>query len=107
MQTVLIVIHLMIVSAMIGLVLLQKAEAGKPASLTSGPLWTRRIESRALEIEPHGAVCLHHRRRGFLAWQGSRFRSTWRGFAGARLQGPPAQARSLSQRRSGHDVALS
>ena len=60
----------------------------------------------ALKLGSHGAVHLHHRRRGLLPRQRSRLRGARRAAAGARLQGPPAQARPLSQRRSGHDVAL-
>ena len=62
--------------------------------------------SAGLKVEPHGAVHLHHRRRGLLTRQGSRVGGARRAAAGARLQGAPAQARPLSQRRSGHDVAL-
>ena len=67
---------------------------------------SRRIDSARLKVEPHGAVHLHHRRRGLLTRQGSRIGGARRAAAGARLQGPAAQARPLSQRRSGHDVAL-
>ena len=67
----------------------------------------RRIDSRGLKVEPHGAVRLHHRRRGFLTRQGSRVGGTRRAAASARLQRAAAQARSVSQRRSRHDVALS
>ena len=63
--------------------------------------------SRELKVGPHGAVRLHHRRRGLLPRQGSRFGGARRAAAGARLQGPAAQARPLSQRRSRHDVAVS
>ena len=56
-----------------------------------------------LDVKSHGAVYLHHRRRGFLAWQGSGFRGARRASAGARLHRSFAQARSLSQRRSRHD----
>ena len=61
----------------------------------------------SLRLDSHGAVYFHHRRRGLLAWQ--RFaRGVPRGAApGARLFGPDPQVRSLSQRRSGDDVALS
>ena len=57
------------------------------------PLW----------IGAHGAVHFHHRRRGFLAWQGSRLGGARGAPPGARLQGPHAQVRPLSQRRSGDD----
>src|SRR5258708_6722045 len=60
----------------------------------------------ALKVRSHGAVYLHHRRRGLLPRQGSRIRSARRAAAGARLQGTAAQARPLSQRRSRDDVAL-
>ena len=66
-------------------------------------LYASRIELRALEGKPHGAVHLHHRRRGLLARQGSGFGGARRAAAGARLHRPAAQARPLSQRRSGHD----
>ena len=59
--------------------------------------------SDAVKVKAHGAVHLHHRRRGLLARQGSRIGGARRAAAGARLQGPAAQARPLSQRRSGHD----
>ena len=64
--------------------------------------FTALVESlrAALKVRPHGAVHLHHRRRGLLPRQGSRIRSARRAAAGARLQGPAAQARPLSQRRS-------
>jgi CTP synthase len=39
--------------------------------------------------------------------KGHRLRRARRAAAGARLQGPPAQARPLSQRRSGHDEPVS
>ena len=45
-------------------------------------------------MSPHGAVRLHHRRRGFLPRQGSRIGGARRAAAGARLQGAAAQARS-------------
>ena len=60
----------------------------------------RRIDRAGLKVEPHGAVRLHHRRRGFLTRQGSRVGGARRAAAGARLQGAAAQARPLSQRRS-------
>ncbi len=66
----------------------------------------RRIDPRGLKVRPHGAVHLHHRRRGLLPWQGSRFGGARRIAAGARLQRSAAQARPLSQRRSRHDVAV-
>src|SRR5229473_128207 len=67
-------------------------------------LW--RIAPVALKVEPHGAVYLHHRRRGFLARKGSGFGGARRPVAGAGLQGSAAQARSLSQSRPRNDVAL-
>ena len=51
----------------------------------------------------HDAVRLHHRRRGVLPGQGHRLRGARRAAAGARLHRAAAQARPLSQRRSGHD----
>ena len=63
----------------------------------------------ALPLRPdsHGAVYFHHRRRGLLAWQRSAGGVPRGAAAGARLFGPHPQVRSLSQRRSGDDVALS
>src|SRR4030081_3989913 len=58
-------------------------------------LW--RIAPVALKVKPHGAVYLHHRRRGFFARKRSGFSGAWLAAAGARLQGPASQARSLSQ----------
>src|SRR5580692_3456273 len=63
----------------------------------------RRIEWDRLGAESHGAVYFHHRRRGFLAWQGFGFGGFGRASAGARLYRATSQARPLSQRRSGHD----
>src|SRR5438309_10675470 len=68
-------------------------------------LW--RIEFEGLEVKPHGAVHIHHRRRGLFARQGFGFSGTRCPFAGPGLQGPPPQARSLSQPRSRNDVAVS
>ena len=61
---------------------------------------------RGLKVKSHGAVHIHHRRRGFLTGQRSRVGGARRAAAGARLQGPAAQARPLPQRRSRHDVAV-
>ncbi len=60
-----------------------------------------------LGLSSHGAVYFHHRRRGLLAWQGSDGGKPRGAAAGARLFGPNPQVRSLSQRRSRHDVAVS
>src|SRR3954471_11176152 len=60
-----------------------------------------------LKVKSHGAVYLHHRRRGLLAWKGSGIGGARRLAAGQGLQGPPSQARSLSQSRSRNDVAVS
>ncbi len=65
--------------------------------------FARRIAFDRLQVKSHGAVYLHHRRRGLLARQGSGFGGARRAAAGARLFRAPAQARPLSQRRSGHD----
>ena len=46
---------------------------------------SRRIDSAGLNVEPHGAVHLHHRRRGLLTGQGSRVGGARRAAAGARL----------------------
>jgi hypothetical protein len=48
--------------------------AAKPLRTLRTAFGTRRIGGRELEVEPHGAVCLHHRRRGLLTRQGSRLR---------------------------------
>src|SRR6202040_2593083 len=68
--------------------------------------WLWRIATVALKVKSHGAVHLHHRRRGFFARKGSGFSGTRRPVAGAGLQGPAAQARSLSQSRPRNDVTL-
>ena len=87
---------------------LMRGSARLSTSITSaGDSPSRRIRMGGLKPDSHGAVHLHHRRRGLLAWQGSRLRGARRAAAGARLQGPPAQARPLSQRRSGHDEPVS
>src|SRR5271157_5141809 len=52
----------------------------------------RRIKRDRIWVESHGAVYLHHRRRGFLAWQGSGFGGSGRALAGARLYRAVAQA---------------
>ena len=64
------------------------------------------LEPGTLKVGSHGAVHFHHRRRGLLTWQGSGVGGARRAAAGARLQGPAAQARPLPQRRSRHDVAV-
>ncbi len=66
-----------------------------------------RIGPVALKVESHGAVHIHHRRRGFFARKRSGFSGTRCPAAGARVQGPSPQARSLSQPRSRNDVAVS
>ena len=74
-----------------------RARAAPRAFATRGaPLW----------IGVHDAVRFHHRRRGLLARQGARLGGPRSAPAGPRLQGPPAQARPLPQRRSGHDEPL-
>ena len=55
---------------------------------------------------PHDALRLHHRRRGVVPGQRLGLGGDRRAAAGARLFGPPAQARPLPQRRSGHDEPL-
>ena len=62
--------------------------------------------SAALSDNSHGAICIHHRRRGFLPWQRHCGSGSRRAAAGARLSRAHQQARPLSQRRSRHDVAL-
>src|SRR6476646_5159508 len=66
-----------------------------------------RIGLVALKVKSHGAVHLHHRRRGFLARKGSGIGGFGRAAASPWLQGPASQARPLSQSRSRHDVAVS
>src|SRR5580700_7582812 len=61
--------------------------------------FSRRIETKRLDLGSHGSLYFHHRRRGFLAWQRFGFGGAWRLAAGARLYCAVAQARSLSQRR--------
>ena len=60
-----------------------------------------------LKVKSHGAVHIHHRRRGLFAWQRSGFSGTRCPVASPGLQGPPPQARPLSQPRSRNDVAVS
>ena len=55
----------------------------------------------------HDAVHFYHRWRGLFAGQGVGVRCPGRLPASARVQGPSAQARSLSQRRSGHHEPVS
>ena len=89
---------------------LKTPNSGRPPPLLRRPhpscrarqLSSRRIGRDRLSVKSHGAVYFHHRRRGFLARQGFGFGGAGRAVAGARLHRPPAQARSLSQRRSGH-----
>src|SRR5271155_2227342 len=79
-------------------------QPGKMFAAASDSLW--RIAALALKLKSHGAVHLHHRRRGFLARKGSGFSRAGSAVAGAWLQGPASQARSLSQSRSRNDVAV-
>src|SRR3979411_1341532 len=67
-------------------------------------LW--RIGRVALKVGSHGAVYIHHRRRGFFARKRSRFGGARRPAAGTWLQGSAAQARPLSQSRSRNDVTV-
>src|SRR5918911_41154 len=122
MATVLLVIHLMIAAALVGVVLLQRSEGGALGIGGGGGgvmtgrgaanLLTRATaalcESRTLGciLQAHGAVHLHYRRRGVLAREGARFCSPGCAASGARLLGPAAQARPLPQRRSWHDEPL-
>src|SRR5215475_8766642 len=78
----------------------RKMLVAKPDSL-----W--RIGWVGLKVKSHGAVHFHHRRRGLFPRKGSGFSGARRSAAGARLQGPPSQTRSLSESRSRHDVAVS
>src|ERR1700744_5398778 len=66
-----------------------------------------RIEQVALKVKSHGAVYLHHRRRGFLARKGSGIGGFGRAAAVPWLQGPALPARPLTQYRSPHGVAVS
>src|ERR1700735_2253716 len=79
-------------------------QPGKMFAAACDSFW--RIVPVALKVKPHGAVYLHHRRRGFLARKRSGFSGTRCAVAGAWLQGSAAQARSLSQSRPRNDVAL-
>src|SRR4030081_3294468 len=63
-----------------------------------------RIAPVALKVGSHGAVHLHHRRRGFLARKRSGFSGARRPVAGTWLQGPASQARSLSPTRTPNGV---
>src|SRR5438270_12401734 len=60
-----------------------------------------------LSLVSHGAVHICHRRRGLIAWERSAFSVPRGASPGARLQGPHPQVRSLSERRSRDDVAVS
>src|ERR1700738_555166 len=65
-----------------------------------------RIGPVALKVKSHGAVYLHHRRRGFFARKGSGLSGARRPVAGTWLQGPASQARSLPQSRPRKGCAL-
>src|SRR3546814_16821384 len=62
---------------------------------------------KRISLSSHGAVHFHHRRRGFLAWQRPYGGKPCSIAAGAGLSCAHSEVRSLSERRSGHDVALS
>ena len=62
---------------------------------------------QALSLFSHGTVYIHHRWRGLLAWQRSYGGIACCSVAGAWIPRSNPQIRSLSQCRSGHDVALS
>ena len=80
------------------------ADAIAHSFFRSGRLRQRR--STPLSLESHGAVHFRHRRRGLIAWKRSSFRVPRGAPPGARVQGPDPQVRSLSERRSGDDVAV-
>ncbi|WP_233455756.1 preprotein translocase subunit SecG [Brevundimonas aurantiaca] len=52
------------------------------SSIRRGPCVVRESWSK---VSAHGSLCVHHRRRGFLAWKRPRFRRSRRSSAGARL----------------------
>ena len=58
-----------------------------------------------LSLDSHGAVHICHRRRGLLAWERPSVSVPRGASPGAWLQGPNPEIRSLSERRSGDDVA--
>src|SRR6267142_1072979 len=93
------------INALISLQVLRHPQVHKLLATAGDSFW--RIDVVALKVKSHGAVHLHHRRRGFFARQGSGIGGTGCAVAGARLQGAAAQARSLSQSRSRNDVAVS
>jgi preprotein translocase subunit SecG len=82
MQTVLIVIHLMIVLALVGIVLVQRSEGGGLGIGGGSGFMSARGAANALTRTTgilaaaffvtslsHGAIYFHHRRRGFLPWK--------------------------------------
>ena len=93
------------------------ATAGRAAPSRRRPRCRRKLTPGATRFPPtptgiailaaHDAVHIHHRRRGLLAWQRDRLRGARRAAAGAWLFRAAAQARPLSQRRSGHDEPAS
>src|ERR1044072_514538 len=93
------------IKALSSLLFLAHPQARKIFGAEYESLW--RIEFEGLEVKSHGAVHIHHRRRGFFARQGFGFGGTRCAVAGPGLQGPPPQARPLSQPRSRNDVAVS
>src|SRR5438045_3095146 len=92
------------IKELIKLPIFRHPQPGGMFAVASDSLW--RIAPVALKVKSHGAVYLHHRRRGFLARKGSGFGGARRPVAGARLQGSAAQAGSLSQSRPRNDVAV-
>src|SRR5437899_12691588 len=93
------------INALISLEISHHPQPGKMFASACDSFW--RIAVVALKVESHGAVHIHHRRRGFFARKGSGFGGTWCPAAGSRVQGPSPQTRSLSQPRSRNDVAVS
>ncbi len=62
------------------------------------PIWAGGIESETVSGEAHGAICIHHWRRGFLSWQRNCGRGTRSIVAGAGLPRSSAQAGPLLER---------
>src|SRR5689334_13280985 len=93
------------IKALLALSVLAHPQARKIFGAEDESLW--RIKFEGLEVKSHGAVHFHHRRRGFFARKGSGIGGTRCSAAVPRVQGPPPQARPLSQPRSRNDVAVS
>ena len=89
----------------------RRPQSRSPNKRLSRQIFSRRPLARGrgnpLSLNSHGAVHFCHRRRGLIAWKRSSLGVPRGASPGAWLQGPHPQVRSLSQRRSGNDVALS